>query len=83
MLNAVSLGQMGAVLVEADTFPTGNYIGILCVTDVVFTSFTGQLTDSGGALTVTTFPAGMYIPVPFTTAVVSSGTALAIKGGRI
>lgn len=83
-LDAISVGQYGSVLVTAgQSAPAGNYIGFLAVTDVNITTFKGELTNSSGAaittLTSYTFPAGIYIPVPFLNLTVNTGTLIAVK----
>lgn len=79
---------MGSVIATTgDTVPDSQYIGFLCVTDVEIAAFKGQLKSiSGSAVTSLasiTFSAGMYVPVPFSTAVITSGTLIAVKAGGL
>jgi len=87
MLDAASLGQMGSILAtDSEVLPAGQYIGFLCLTDVVLAVFKGHLTNPDGtapAITDYTFPAGMYVPVPFSAATVQTGTLLAVKAGGL
>lgn len=79
---------MGSVLVSGtDEVPAGNYIGFLCLTDVTIGAFKGHIQDAFGNpvsdFTGTTFPAGVYVPVPFSYAALASGTLIAIKSGGL
>lgn len=79
---------MGSVIaVTGDTVPAGQYIGFLCVTDVELAAFKGHLKAIDGSavssLASIIFPAGMYVPVPFSTAVVTTGTLIAVKSGGL
>jgi hypothetical protein len=87
MIPAVSLGQMGAVLASNEGLPEGHYVGFLCLTAVEVGAFKGSLNfvDGSAALDLTgiTFPAGIYVPVPFTHLAVTTGNIIAIKAGGI
>jgi hypothetical protein len=87
MIPAVSLGQMGSILASNEGLPAGNYVGFLCLTSVVIGAFKGQITSVDGSpaldLSGITFPAGIYVPVPFTEMAVTTGNVIAIKAGGI
>lgn len=88
MLDAASLGQMGSVIaVTGETIPASQYIGFLCVTDVELGNFKGHLKSIDGSpvalLTGVVFPAGMYVPVPFSSATMTSGILIAVKSGGL
>lgn len=77
MINAVALGQVGSTLINSTSTVTGKFIGFLCLTDTTITSIKAQL--SGDSYSGVTFPKGVYVPLPFESITLATGTVLAVK----
>jgi|APGre2960657404_1045060.scaffolds.fasta_scaffold14755_4 hypothetical protein len=77
MINLVALGQVGSTIVSAGDTKEGNYCGFICLADTVLTNLRGSV--DGTDYTAVTFPAGLYIPIPFNSVTINTGRILAIK----
>jgi hypothetical protein len=77
MINAVALGQVGSTLITSTSAVTGKFIGFLCLTDTTLTSIKAQL--SGDSYSGVTFPKGAYIPLPFESITLATGSVLAVR----
>ena len=62
------------------TFTVGNYCSLQFITDSTLTSIAAPLNSASSvAVTGITYPAGLTIFTPFTSAVILAGTAIAYK----